>query len=170
MPKSRASHRNRKPTQKRRPAGRSQLFYGVLDGGAGPSLVFMKPNEARRLSTLHAALASSTTWGEFRSRIPAREYAAILQMWELDSVPPTDAFSGADLIGDGDYPGWPEQMMLDWVPDAIQKKYGSVTDSVHNGLFLHLEPALERDIVAAFAAAGYRCIRKDALVQLASGY
>jgi len=71
---------------------------------------------------------------------------------------------------DGDWPAWPAQQMLDWVPKAIQQKYGSIGSSHLNGECLTLAPREERQIIAAFRRVGYRCTRDDRLVQRASGY
>ena len=48
-----------------------------------------------------------------------------------------DAFDRADIPGfcDGDWPDWPQQEMLNWVPQAIQKTYGQRVDSTLNGPF-----------------------------------
>ena len=74
-----------------------------------------------------------------------------------------DVFPGYDLptVGDGDYPEWPHQEMLNWMPkEVLERPFSRVQESVHNGSFLELDPAAEAEIVAALTSAGFRC-RKD---------
>jgi hypothetical protein len=81
-----------------------------------------------------------------------------------------DPFSSDQVPGidDRDWPAWPAQLMLYWVPREIQEKYGS-KESCLNGEYLTLDPRSERKITAAFRRAGYRCTRDDKLIQRASG-
>jgi hypothetical protein len=83
-----------------------------------------------------------------------------------------DAFSQEHVpwTYDGDWPRWPAQEMLRWVPKEIQERYGTVEDSVLNGEFLTFDPSDERRIVAAFKRSGYLCVRDNRLVERASGY
>ncbi len=69
---------------------------------------------------------------------------------------------------DGDYPEWPAQEMLDWMPEEASR-FGEYTNSVLNGPFLVIPPDKESAIVDALEAAGYTCERNDPLVQTASG-
>ncbi len=72
-------------------------------------------------------------------------------------------------IDDHDWPAWPAQQMLDWVPKEIQEKYGSMESTRLNGEYLTLNPRNERKITAAFRRAGYRCTRDETLIQRATG-
>jgi hypothetical protein len=83
-----------------------------------------------------------------------------------------DAFSLDHIpwYGDGDYPEWPAQQMLKWVPESIRSTFGHTYDTVLNGPYLTFDPVQERDLLAAFESAGFRCVRDDALVRRASGY
>ena len=204
----RRSQRKRKPTQKPKTPLMRRVLYGEVDGGEGPSLVFVRPDEAEVLRSIRTALTSSQTWGEFRSRIPAREYARVLAMVGLDTALtfrdfvlqerdslrgttraqmltryrqlevgercplPEDPFSTRCIpqFSDGDYPEWPKQTMLKWVPRAIQRQFGEAGGTTFNGPYLQFDLAQEREIVAAFRAAGYRCIRDEVLVRQASGW
>jgi hypothetical protein len=83
---------------------------------------------------------------------------------------PDDPFPGYDIgpICDGDWPGWPEQEMLSWVPADIQERYGNVRCSVLNGDFLQF--SADAGVVAdALRRHGYQCRRDDALVARACG-
>jgi hypothetical protein len=83
-----------------------------------------------------------------------------------------DEFKPEQLPGfsDGDWPGWPAQEMLKWVPKKIQKEYGQIVASSINGYFLMLDPAGEKDIVKAFHQHGYLCVKDEALARRACGY
>ncbi len=70
---------------------------------------------------------------------------------------------------DGNWPAWPEQKMLRWLPQDIQLEFGTVVDSVHNGEFLVLDAARETEIVAALRQRGHRCTKDDDLVRRACG-
>jgi hypothetical protein len=70
-------------------------------------------------------------------------------------------------VCDGDWPEWPQQEMLKWMPTDLPG--ARVEMSVLNGSFLELDPAHEAEIVAAVEAAGYRCIKDESLVQQACG-
>jgi hypothetical protein len=85
---------------------------------------------------------------------------------------PDDPFEAGDIgaICDGDWPGWTEQEMLAWVPKAIQKQYGHRNFSFVSGDCLVFRPEDEEELVAAFVAHGYACVRDDALVHRASGH
>jgi HEAT repeat protein len=79
-----------------------------------------------------------------------------------------DAFHGYDLpqVSDGDYPEWPAQQMLTWMPEQIlERPFSRRQITMLNGEFLELDPAAEGEIVAALTAAGFRC-SKDALLVL----
>lgn len=82
-----------------------------------------------------------------------------------------DPFDSADIPGlcDGDWPDWPHQEMLNWVPTAIQQTYGQRGESRLNGPFLTFRPEDESAIVEAFSELGYQCRRDDRLVRRACG-
>lgn len=82
-----------------------------------------------------------------------------------------DAFEAETLyLEEGDWPEWPAQWMLDWVPQAIQREFGKIDVSRISGEMLTLPPEDFDRIVAAFEAEGYTCRRDDQLVKRASGY
>jgi len=114
--------------------------------------------------------------GERESRPALTRDAARLEYLALspdDRQPePGDPFQAGDIgaISDGDWPGWTAQEMLAWVPNDIQKQYGSRGTSMITGECLMFRPEDERVLVTAFAAHGYRCVRNNALVRSASGY
>jgi len=83
-----------------------------------------------------------------------------------------DPFSWDQIpfVYDGDWPAWPAREMLAWVPDEISEHYGEGASSMLNGECLLFACSDERMLTAAFRRAGYRCVRDDKLVRLASGY
>ena len=83
----------------------------------------------------------------------------------------SDKFESDWLHGftDGDWPEWPAQEALRWVPHDIQQRFGKSVSSVINGPFLTLDPSRASEIIAAMEERGYVCERDDALVQAASG-
>lgn len=84
----------------------------------------------------------------------------------------SDRFKAEQLPGfsDGDWPEWPAQQALDWVPPEIQRRFGKTNSSVLNGPFLELDPQRAAEIIAAMEEVDYVCERNDALVQSASGH
>jgi hypothetical protein len=99
-----------------------------------------------------------------------REYTALQFHDRLPS--PQDAFDSANIPGfcDGDWPAWPQQDMLKWVPTEIQTQYGQRAFSILNGDCLILSADQEAELVQAFRAAGYQCQRADRFVRRACGY
>jgi hypothetical protein len=133
----------------------------------------MPVSEARRLAALNDAIEQSQTWGEFLSRLEqdqaAQEY---LSNHFGDDLPaPEEQFDSSDLPGfdDGDWPAWPQQKMLDWLPDAVQT-LGSVYATAINGDALHIDETLLDAVIAALAAEGIDCSQDSAgIVQTACG-
>jgi hypothetical protein len=151
----------------------SDLVYGNVDD----MLVFVPREVAIELATLWGALLSSSTWGEFRRRVSSVRYGDILELasrdWD-DRLDPEDNedFFGADLPGvrDGDYPEWPAQLMLQWVPtDVADSDFADIRCSVVSGECLFLDPIFELDIVELFYACGFRVGKDEQLVLRAHG-
>jgi hypothetical protein len=83
----------------------------------------------------------------------------------------SDAFDSGFVYGlsDGDWPEWPAQEMVEWVPEEIQEQFGRVVATRLNGDYLEFDGSKEAEIVAAFKELGYLCERDDVLVCKASG-
>jgi len=121
------------------------------------SLVVIPLGEARRLAALNNALENSRTWGEFLDAVAgdiatARELATKFG----DELPAReDAFDPSDIYGfaDGDWPAWPLQKMLDWLPESVQQ-LGAVQATAINGPMLEIDPDLVDDVIEALAANG----------------
>lgn len=142
------------------------LVYGEVQGG----LVFMGEQKAREQAEIYGALESATTWGELRGKLPADAKAQLAEFFEEGEAPPdAEPFDAGewDPYVDGDWPPWPAQQMLDWVPERIQT-LGSSEGSAISGDSLSLDPGREQEIVTAFGEEGFACRRDDALALRAS--
>ena len=102
-----------------------------------------------------------------RLRSALRSYATLPEneRWPLAR----ERYDFTDFLSDGDWPDWPAQMMLKWVPQDIMDQYGKRVSSVLNGFFLEFPAAKRNEIVAAFQAKGFECREDQALVMMASG-
>lgn len=152
----------------------AELVFGRICGGAGgDTLVFLPAERAQELAAIHFAIATATTWRQFSRIIPAQDWHAALQGFSNYEAPVyLDAeFDSAMLPGfeDGDWPDWPEQSMMRWLPGEVWRKYAVVHQSVINGPFLSFDPKLEAKIVEALEAVGFACQRDNALVVWACG-
>lgn len=108
--------------------------------------------------------------GGFDSDEAARQSYSSLPFSERMPID-SDTFSSEDVPGfcDGDWPTWPEQEALKWIPHNIQERFGNRTSSVLNGTYLSLDTTRSNEIIEALQKAGYRCERDDTLVRLARG-
>lgn len=73
------------------------------------------------------------------------------------------------MIFEADWPGWPQQEMLTWMPPDIQI-YGRKVWTTINGPYLVFPPQMKRQIVKELRAYGYTCTEDVDLVGRASGY
>ena len=72
------------------------LVYRVGGDGYQCALVAER-SSAERVAQILTALRESTTWGEFRAKLPAGEWEGVLQdCFDEDDAPPDDAPSEAD--------------------------------------------------------------------------
>lgn len=150
-----------------------EIVYGVLEGTQ--ELVFLPIDRARELAILHIALRTSHTWGEFWAILPSRVYAQVVEHLRENDVEPgenADPFVREDIWGysDGDWPGWPAQEMLAWLPQSVQQVLGTEKASVINGPYLALDASQRVALVVALQTEGYCCTQDNTLVRLACGY
>lgn len=157
-----------KPSPKNR-----EVVYANCNG----ELVFLPKDLALELAQIRAALDTSKTWGEFQANVPAHVYEEIMAGMKDDEDPealpqPEDAFDVNDIPGydDGDWPIWPLQYMLDWMPRDIQQQFGRVVPSAVNGDSLELMPEKADELVRALESQGFRCTEDESLVIRACGY
>ena len=138
-------------------------------------------SEATRLSLVNSGLLQ-------RSRAARAIIVNIVQLrltrwnppsWVLDDLigfaqdgHSEDAFDAIDIPGyeDGDWPLWPLQEMLDWMPKDIQQRFGKVVPSAVNGDCLELISEKADEIVKALESRGFSCAEDESLVMRACGY
>jgi len=157
--------------QVERPVSGFNIVAGVL---VDASVVMIPEDEAMVLDQLYDALGART-WGEFRQQAPEAWYQSALErtFGEEDEAPdPVTPFDREQIWGycDGDWPAWPQQRMLEWVPKQVQADFGNAEASCINGSFLSIEAMHVDKVIAAMEALGYRCRRDDDLVARVSGY
>ena len=71
---------------------------------------------------------------------------------------------------DGWWPGWPEGMMVYWIPESIQKKFAQREASLHDGPALWFSVFYEKAIVAEFRKQGYEVKKDQKLVTDTAGH
>ncbi len=140
-------------------------------------LIFLPEELALELAQIRAALDTSKTWGEFRANVPAHVYEEIMVGMKDDEDPealpqPENAFDANDIPGyeDGDWPVWPLQEMLNWMPKDIKRRFGKVVPSAVNGDSLELMSEKADEIVRVLESQGFRCTEDESLVIRACGY
>lgn len=121
------------------------------------SLVVMPRSEARRLAALNEALERCMTWGEFVHAV-ADDAATRRYLEDAfdNELPDADRpFDAEELPGfaDGDWPTWPKQAMLEWLPNSVTS-LGTIETTMLNGDYLHLDESLVDDVIEALAAEG----------------
>jgi len=154
-------------------AAHTTLLYFVFND----ELHFVEVTEAKD----YLAMWQAKTWGEFRRAAPRLRATALAQyearnegVEEDDAVPlpaDDDAFDIPEIPGasDGDWPRFPPFSILDWMPNAVRTRFGVMVSSVLNGPMLRLPAEREAAIVQHLEAAGYLCLRDDALADTLYG-
>jgi hypothetical protein len=126
------------------------------------SLVFALPARAREMSRLHGALQRSRTWAEFRHKIPASEFEALMVSgFDEQGEPrpdPSDTFSPDFVPGfsDGDYPPRLAREMHRVLPRWILDRYAERRDTFHNGYFWYICAADLGPVSKALRAEGWQ--------------
>lgn len=140
------------------------VVYGNLpDQG----LIFLPEPMAKDLARVQAALSSAKTWGELSELLPAARLAEAYDLVELDAPPPPNTPFGLDT--EGDWPEWPAQHQLEWLPDDALA-LGSREFSKMNGELIGFAPEQEQELVKVLSAHGHAVRRDDELVAAASGW
>ena len=155
---------------KLQPQGR-RIIYGELGG----ELVFIPQARADELIAVRLALHESKTWGELLESLAACSAEAHQYIAEYvgeDGAAAEDPFDSGQIgaIGDGDWPPWPKQEMLAWVPDDIRARFGEIQRTRLSGDALVFTEDQAPVLVAAFEAKGFIVTRDDAAVASASGW
>ncbi len=138
----------------------------------GCSLIFMESDTAEELAKFWNDIRTSKTWGVFKIKSPDRYEDIIDRFYSDDQPGDMDPFPGTDIPGvnEGDYPGWPAQLMLNFMPREITDSvFAKIKDSVHNGRYLELDPKFEDVIVSILVSKGFEVTKNDDLIRRASG-
>jgi hypothetical protein len=134
------------------------FVFDVFDDG----LIVISLDEALRLAALNDALEISTTWGEFLASVGGDgEIWTYLNGCYDDGLPPAEeSFDPDELPGlaEGDWPTFPKQAMLDWLPDSVLK-LGTIKTGAFGGSFLHIEEHLADDVIKVLAEEGIDCLQ-----------
>jgi hypothetical protein len=151
------------------------LVYGVIYCGATSkdTLVFIPVERAKQLAAIHGAIKLARTWREFQQMISVEDWNELVaEIRQDDWTPdPDEAFDCFALPGyeDGDYPEWPQQEMMWWLPPHAIASYATMHQTVMDGPYLWIDPARTAQVVESLKSAGHACFRDDALVRQACG-
>lgn len=148
-----------------------ELVYG--DSGWG-SLVFLQ----RDLADLYATLAKSNTWGELKASLSADDYHEAIERafwltdkaYESQAMPqPEEEFNLYEVSNycSTDWPDFPLQAMVEWMPADIQEQYGEVKWTMFDGPHLSIDAEQKDEIIQALEEQGYICIEDDFVVSVA---
>lgn len=143
----------------------------------GSSLVFAPPEIAEENDRIYRAITESKTWGEFRSRMPPQEYAALTansfssdpeEIAEGPEVaPPSDEeeFSSECIPGfcDGDYPRWIAGEQQRYVSRDILQAFGKREYTMLNGPCWRIDESRREEVLAALRAEGHELVERDDL-------
>ena len=92
-------------------ARNNRVVVGVLDV---EGVIAIPEARAIELAAIHRALATASTWGELCSVLSERSLGELTRlMGELPSKDAVFDLEQIDAYYDGDWPGWPQQEMLD---------------------------------------------------------
>jgi hypothetical protein len=135
------------------------LIYGISPLG---NLVFIERHKALE----NLAFREAETWGDLRENAPLLYERAVLSYESEgdEDEPPDDLEFDHEIAADGDFLHWAEQLMLDFVPESIQKFFGRVEESVFNGPMLELDGNREHDIVLAMKSRGFLVCNDQELI------
>lgn len=144
------------------------LTYGEVYG----KLIFLPSETASGLSALWAVLKSAKTWDDLEQGLPDHRVEEIRERYmggdaELDEITGDAPFDLEEIpaISDGNWPEWPEQMMLEVIPQDVTKEFGDIQDSQHDGWYVQFKMADEAGIVGKLKDLGYKLTRDDAMIR-----
>ena len=134
------------------------LLYRIVGHNGG--LVFATQKRAEYVARIHRALRMATTWAQFRSLVPRKEYSEIIASFDYNGEPRpkgADDFSPDSVPGfnDGDYPPWLQQQMCTLLPRTLLERFGTLVATHCNGPYWHIDPKVAPDMVKALVAIGF---------------
>ena len=125
------------------------------------------------MGELRGVLCQAPSWLRLVANVEEERVARRVyeQMGVAEQHAGDEAFDANTIWGyqDGDWPEWPAQDMIQWVPESVQQQFGSVVDSTLNGSYLMFDPEQEIELVAAMDELGFTCRRDDVLIEAANG-
>jgi hypothetical protein len=166
-------HRRARLTESGSAVHTTLLYFEYHQDG----LHFVEEGEARE----YLAMWQAKTWGDLRQTAPALYASAKEQFqWWNEGLDVDDAlsmpgdretFEISQVPGasDGDWPRFPPFSMLDWMPERVVRQFGTTVTSVLNGPMVRFACEHQSSIVDELEAAGYRCVRADALADTLYG-
>jgi len=114
-----------------------RLVYGIVHDSYD-SLVFIPKRKADKLAHLWSVLQSAKTWGELRVKLPRTTVREIREMYMGGETQRTGVLESAPFdwgeigaIWGGFWPEWPQQTMLDFMPEEIIKEFGTSCSTIH---------------------------------------
>lgn len=136
----------------------TRLLYRVVPHNGG--VVFAEEERARLIATIHHALETATTWGEFRSLVPPAVYVDCIEDMEFGDEDqtepdPNELFDGPVLMSDGDYPPWLQAEMDRVIPYDLLQRYGKSEQTFVSGDFWNIPKANIEPLVAELRALGF---------------
>ena len=144
---------------------RTNLVFGKRWEG-DTAVIFAQPHRLVALADILKAIRVCPDWGTFRLMVPADVYREAVARRGADSEPSDSDELAIGAYDDGDWPGFLEQEMLQWMPDVVQR-LGIVKSSVLNGDFLHLPYNNLAEILEALTENGYDSVRDDSMLRKA---
>ena len=149
-----------------------RVVYGL--GLDGEELVFIPQAKAEEYTAIRAAVDASGTWGELLDRLALCSKEAHQHIVDHmdDEIGLGDPHTPGDAWGYTDYewPPYPREEQLSWVPQDIISKFGEYGASRTSGQWVARYDTKDHSLLAAFEAHGFILIRDDALVASASGW
>jgi hypothetical protein len=139
----------------------AELVYRV--GPANDGVVFATPERARYVANLHDAF-DSKTWGEFRSRIPAEEWAQLAKGFNKPPRP-GKRFKSEDVPGfcDGDWPPWLQKEIARVLPPPLVLKYAKASMTLINGVYFHIKQEDLPELLRELELRGIRAMHEPDL-------
>lgn len=156
---------------------RSKLAGALYFRLAGPALVFAPPEVAEENDRIYRAITESKTWGEFRRRMPPKEYAELTAdsfssdpdeiVENPDAAAPADEepFSSecVPAFCDGDYPRWIAGEQQRYVSMEILRTFGTREHTFLNGSCWRIYESRREEVLAALRAEGHELIERNDL-------
>ena len=142
----------------------------IVHGVYADELVFIPTERARHLASTWKAMLKSKTWGELKKLAPLKAYREILQFQESPrSIRSGHVFDYYTMtpVPEGDYPGFPQQEVMEWMPKDILREYGRMMQTSLNGDYPAFDPQVCQTIVERLKQHGFRCRRNQRLINAA---